>query len=253
MEQIIRCLGRQAKYAFFIVTLMCSLVTAKETFYSALESKAEVEKEGGQVLGTAKFVEAKWGNGFLAAEGKDVVAFPVENRFTNLEEGSVELFVKMGMDAKDIQGELFMWFTYKRGTDAIFLQFNKGPKAGMRIKSGGSWKNAWSEPIEWKKGEIHHMAGTWGPDGLKLYLDGELAAEDDFKGGPQLFGKTFSINNIEPEKVGNFVSKCTVDEVRLSDHQKKLDELILDPEEFFPVHPKGKVTAIWSNLKRQIN
>ena len=122
---------------YLVVTLLCSLATAKETFYSALESKAEVEKEGGQVLGTAKFVEAKWGNGFLAAEGKDVVAFPVENRFTNLEEGSVELFVKMGMDAKDIQGELFMWFTYKRGTDAIFLQFNKGPKAGMRIKSGG--------------------------------------------------------------------------------------------------------------------
>ena len=97
------------------------------------------------------------------------------------------------------------------------------------------------------------MAGTWGPDGLKLYLDGKLAAEDGFKGGPKQFAQTFSINNVEPEKVGNFVSKCTVDEVRLSDHQKKLDELILDPEEFFPVHPKGKVTAIWSNLKRQIN
>ena len=46
MEQVIRCLGKQAKYAFFIMTLMCSLATAKETFYSALESKAEVEKEG---------------------------------------------------------------------------------------------------------------------------------------------------------------------------------------------------------------
>ncbi len=58
-----------------------------------MESKADVEKEGGQVLGTAKFIEAKWGKGFLAAEGKDVVAIPVEDRFTKLEEGTVELFV----------------------------------------------------------------------------------------------------------------------------------------------------------------
>ena len=58
-----------------------------------MESKADVEKEGGQVLGTAKFIEAKWGKGFLAVERKDVVAFPVEDRFTKLEEGTVELFV----------------------------------------------------------------------------------------------------------------------------------------------------------------
>ena len=242
-------------YSYLAAILFCALATAEETFYCSLESKSEVEKAGGQVLGTAKFVEAKWGKGFLADDGGDVVSFPVENRFTNLEEGSVELFVKMGLDAKDIQGELFMWFTYKRGTDAIFLQFDKGPKAGMRIKSGGSWKNAWSEPIKWKKGEIHHMAGTWGPGGLKLYLDGELAAEDKFKGGPKQFAKTFSINNVEPEKVGKFVSKCVVDELRLSNHQKKPKDLILDPQKLFsttPVHPMGKFTMTWGYLKSHI-
>ena len=59
------------------------------------------------MLGTAKFVDAKWGKNFLAAESTDVVAFPVENRFTKLEEGTVELFIKMGLDAQDITGELF--------------------------------------------------------------------------------------------------------------------------------------------------
>ena len=256
MKQIIKILSRQVKFACLILTLACSLSLAKETFYSALESKAEVEKEGGQVLGTAKFVEAKWGNGFLAAEGKDVVAFPVEDRFTKLEEGTVELFVKMGVDAKQMTGEIFFWFTYKRGTDAIFLQFDgrKGAgTTGMRIKSGGGWHDAYSKPVKWKKGELHHMAGTWGPDGIKLYLDGKLAAEDEFNGGPKQFAKTFSINNVEPEKVGNFASKCVIDEVRLSDHQKKPDELILNPKEFFPVHPMGKATTTWGYLKTQAN
>ena len=45
-----------------------------------------------------------------------MVAFPVEDRFTKLEEGTVELFVKMGVDAKQMTGEIFFWFTYKRGT-----------------------------------------------------------------------------------------------------------------------------------------
>lgn len=64
-----------------------------------------------------------------------------------------------------------MFITYKRGTDAVFLQFGSGGIARMRIKSAGSSFNADSAPLDWKEGEIHHMAGTWGPDGLKLYLD----------------------------------------------------------------------------------
>ena len=39
------------------------------------------------------------------------------------------------------------------------------------------------------------MAGTWGPDGLKLYLDGKLEGEADFKNGPTVFAETFEINN----------------------------------------------------------
>ncbi|MBP96536.1 hypothetical protein CMK18_11340, partial [Candidatus Poribacteria bacterium] len=49
------------------------------------------------------------------------------------------------------------------------------------------------------------------------------------------------------------LSEVAEDEVRLSDHQKKPDELILDPKEFFattPVHPQGKVTMTWGYLKK---
>ena len=89
------------------VVTLTALAEAKDTFYSEPESKAKVEKEGGQMLGTAKFFDAKWGKGFLAAEVAGVVAFPAENRFTKLEKGTVELFIKMGVGVKDITGELF--------------------------------------------------------------------------------------------------------------------------------------------------
>ena len=90
------------------VAILTGLADAKETFYSGLKSKAEVEKESGQVLGTAKFADADWDKEFLAVESTDVVAFPVEKQFTKLEGRRVELFIKMGLDVKDIRGELFL-------------------------------------------------------------------------------------------------------------------------------------------------
>ncbi len=228
------------------ITLLCiSVATAKETFFSALESQAEVEKEGGTV-GGGSFVPGKFGNGFVSQEQGDVIHFPVEDRFINLDEGTVELWVTMGIDTSAITGELFMFMTYKRGTDAVFLQFNNGGIAQMRIKSANNWFNANSTPLNWKEGEHHHMAGTWVPDGLKLYLDGELEGEDNFSEGPKVFAETFEINNASPPSP-NFPTNCVVDSLRISDHQKDIDELVLgDPA---PVYPFEKITTTWGRLK----
>ncbi len=232
-------------YIITIMLLCCSLVSAEETFFSALESQAEVEEAGGTVDG-GSFVPGKFGNGFLSEEVGDVIHFPVEDRFVNLEEGTVELWVTMGMDTSTITGELFTFMTYKRNTDAIFLQFNDGGIAQMRIKSAGSWLNANSEPLKWKKGEHHHMAGTWGPDGLKLYLDGELAGEDPSDKGPTVFAETFEINNASPPDP-KFPTNCVVDGLRISDHQKEAGELVLDDPS--PVQPAGKLATTWGKLK----
>jgi hypothetical protein len=136
------------------IMLFCvSVAMAEETFFSALESKAEVEKEGGTVDG-GSFVPSKFGNGFVSEKQGDVIHFPVEDRFVNLEEGTVELWVTMGFDAATVTGELFLFMTYKRGSDAVFLQFDNGGKARMRIKSANSWFNADSGALNWKKENI---------------------------------------------------------------------------------------------------
>ncbi len=64
-----------------------------------------------------------------------------------------------------------MFITYKRGTDAIDLSWS-GNTARARIKSGGIWYKVGMPGVDWKEGETHHMALTWGPGGLNLYLDG---------------------------------------------------------------------------------
>ena len=233
-------------FCIIAITLLFSSVgMAKETFFSALESQADVEKEGGTVDG-GKFEPGKFGNGFVSKEVGDVIHFPVEDRFINLEKGTVELWVTMGMDISTVSGELFLFMTYKRGTDAVFLQFDKGGKARMRVKSAGSWFNADSGALNWKEGEHHHMAGTWGPDGLKLFLDGELVAENKTDRGPTVFAVTFEINNASPPDP-KFPTNCVVDGLRLSDHQKEADELVLDDPA--PVQPRGKLALTWGHLK----
>ena len=230
---------------FIIMLLCCTLAAAEETFFSALESQAEVEKEGATVKG-GSFVPGKFGNGFVSEEAGDVIHFPVKDRFVNLKSGTIELWVTMGLDIAEVTGELFLFMTYKRGTDAVFLQFDKGAKARMRVKSAGSWFNADSGALNWKEGEHHHMAGTWGPDGLKLFLDGELVAENKTDRGPTVFAETFEINNASPPDP-KFPTNCVVDGLRISDHQKEADELVLDDPA--PVQPSGKLATTWGKLK----
>lgn len=227
-----------------IIALVCiPFVSAKETFYSSLDSAKVVEEQDGVIDG-GTFAPGKFGDGFVSEKAGDVIHFPVEENFVNLEAGTVELWVKMGLNANKITGELFMFMTYKRGTDAVFVQFDSGGIARMRIKSAGAWFNADSDALDWKKDEIHHMAGTWGPDGLKLYLDGELAGKHAFTGGPTVFAETIEINNASPPDP-NFPTNCVVDEVRISDHQKAPDEFVMK----LAVQPVGKVTTTWGGIK----
>ena len=238
-----------------IITLLVwtPFALAGETFYSALESKESVEKEGGTVTG-GRFVPGKVGNGFFTEKVSDIITFPSKD-VLNLKAGTVEMWVKMGWDVADMvnfqrRPECFLFTSYKRPQDAIFLQFEGRQEqgaiiagmAGMRIKSANKWYDAYSDGLDWKKDEIHHMAGTWGPDGIKLHLDGELAATHAFTGGPTLMAEIFTICNMDdPEQ--RFFTACVVDEVRVSNHQKKLSEIVI------AVFSRGKLSTTWGKIR----
>ena len=81
------------------ITLLCvSAAMAEETFFSALESKAEVEKRGPAPLVVEASPPVNMVTGLLAKQLAMSFTFHVEDRFVNLDEGSVELWVTMGFD-----------------------------------------------------------------------------------------------------------------------------------------------------------
>ena len=241
---------RKISYIFILVgaLVLIPLAAAEETFYSALESKKSVEDEGG-IVKNGKFEPAKFGNGFLGEKDGDLISFPSEGRFTSIERGTIEFWVKLGVDVPDVNRETFWFYTYKLPNDAIFVSLDGKlsfpPLARLSIKSAGSWFAAKSPGLKWKKGEIHHVAGTWGKDGMKLYLDGELASSDKFEGGPTAMPDTFAVNNTDNQG-GGFYTECVVDELRISDHQKEPGELVMNPG---AVRPGDKVATTWGSIK----
>ena len=87
---------------FVIALVGIPFVSAKETFYCSLDSKEAVEEEGGTVK-NGKFEPGKYGDGFYTEKEGDIITFPVEERFINLQQGTVEFWVKMGIDAAKVK------------------------------------------------------------------------------------------------------------------------------------------------------
>jgi hypothetical protein len=80
-------------------------------------------------------------------------------------------------------------FTCATGGGDGFMVYWTSKDGGIYFASGqqkpsGSWEWRWAPSVEvsWKPGDGHHVAATWQttPDGVRrrLYLDGELRAED---------------------------------------------------------------------------
>ena len=87
-----------------------------------------------------------------------------------------------------------------------------GPPQQLRIWSRVDDKvlTALSTPVKWKKGELHHVAFTWG-ERLEIYVDGKLVASQVYKGllPKELKDAVLHIGKSSPPQL--------VDEIRVSD------------------------------------
>ena len=250
-------------------------VSAKVTFHADLESEASVEAGGGEVVGNGgQFVPGYIGNGYMSNEPEDVVHYPFEGAIEGYQnEGTLECWFTLGWDIDNFTdaigvdwrdwglGEVFMFWSYNNaGTDAIGLNIGDGsensPVARFMVREAvEEWHIAVSEEQDWKEGETHHMAGTWGPGSVNLYLDGEWSGGRDdgwglpFQGGPANPIERLSINNNESDPA-SFPSLSVVDEVKIHDVQLDDDGMrALFETGATPVDPAEKLGATWGEIK----
>ena len=146
-----------------------------------------------------------WGRGFISLNDGEAIEFETKDNFYP-KQGTVALCVALTFDLDEEEDELFLFTTYARDYDAVVLQLidmdHGSPLhvARMRIKrkisdKEGEWINA-DSPVKWKKGDHHHLAGTWGEAGVKLYIDGKLIAHNPTKPArPTRTNRVFTLNN----------------------------------------------------------
>ena len=170
-------------------------------------------------------------SGFISIEEEDVILFPVPAELMYLDQGTVAFCVTPKRNLEE--SESFSLFRVHNGPKNISLKVtwredSKGIKRShlqMRLR----WDTARDKPkafseeaLNWEVDGHYHIAGTWGPDGMKLYIDGKPVAENkSITSGPKDFRKgTFVINNNDPYiGEGARPSHCIVSQLQISNYQ----------------------------------
>ena len=218
----------------------------KRTLDYSLADKVSVENQGGIVHG-GRFEEGGCGTkGFISVENREVIFFPIPPKFTSLYEGTVMFCVTL-------KGPLRNSFSLFR----VHEVEEKDPNISLKVVSGADGQRSRlrlrgntkaekealvsKEQLGWQINDHYHIAGTWGPIGMRLYVDGELvgkaerAIEDvisspiDFKDG------TFVINNYSPElDECNHPTNCIISNLQISNYQLSGEKI---KENYSKLHP----------------
>lgn len=115
------------------------------------------------------------------------------------------------------------------GNSLLVLIKNRKPDGANSLRCA-FWMGAASGAVEWlpttpwRAGEWHHLAASWGPRGVELFVDGERVASDPFT-GVMGGGHAFSLLNFSGLSGGNasVLQNAILDGLKVWDVQKSPD------------------------------
>ena len=222
---------------------------AQRTFPYLLDSPGVIENAGGEGTFTDKynFAEGECGtSGFISKGPTDVVIFTLENKFTNLNGGTIEVCVTPHRDPKDAPHNFSLLripsHEKKAGVTlkvvgiaaeapAIRMRIVINPEIAESVRSRGV--------LDWEVKKHYHIAGTWGPEGMYLYIDGKnVGVNADFKESPKSLQGKLAINNDGlndgPDDSFNNPTECVISNLQISNYQKSAEEI---EESYLKLHP----------------
>ena len=217
------------------------------TINYSLEDKESVQNGGGIVHG-GYFDEGGCGTrGFISVENRDVIFFPIPPKFTSLYEGTVAFCVTSKGPLRDSFSLFRVHEAHEKDPNISLKVVSVADGQRSRLRLRGHTKAEKEvvlseEHLDWQTNDHYHIAGTWGPTGMRLYINGKLigkgkrAIEDvisspiDFKDG------TFVINNYSPElDECNHPTHCIISNLQVSNYQLSGEEI---KRNYSKLHPK---------------
>jgi hypothetical protein len=101
-----------------------------------------------------------------------------------------------------------------------------------------------STPLDWKAGEWHHVAISWGELGMRLYLDGKLTAHNEFARGPATPSADLVVGNQAWMMTSDRFANAVIDELRVSDRQRTDEEINTSATATAPLQPDADTLAL---------
>jgi hypothetical protein len=176
-------------------------------------------------------------NKVLSLDGLGAHVGLPDGLFDYLEEGTVEVWVNwaaLGNYSPVLTlGERKHSMGFNQFQESSDLQFYiySSPEDIQIIRVGGIIKTR-----RWM-----HLAGVFGPTGMKLYINGTLVGENDYVGGFGLFDEESPSNLGLPSYAQNSPFRGMIDGVRIWDHSREQTEILSDMASGLRVDQEGLI------------
>ena len=233
-----------------------------------IANDASGNNNNGKLIENPKWVEGKYGFAleFSGTENKNHVEVPDNPSFNPQKEITCMAWIYFGK--WEPTGGIISKYTgagNQRSYDIHMhhdrnLSFTSGCSSNGAFQVGVSTTEASTPAGTLKEGTWQHVAMTFkAEEFLRLYLDGEMAAESDASATDHLFdnntpfmvGTDFAIggaHNGQPREFTGIIDEVAVFSKALSDTEiKQAMKSIME------IELKGKIAALWGRLKRITN
>ncbi|MBU0611435.1 MAG: hypothetical protein KKI08_26380, partial [Armatimonadetes bacterium] len=169
-----------------------------------------------EIVGPAPtFAPGKFGQALVAGAESTLLRYRTDGNLVP-QAGSVSLWVKPVNWGTD--GNFHSFFESGQGGDArgwlILYKYYMSNWLLLRYADEQDQVGMAQALADWTPGEWHHLAGTWSPHGLRVYVDGELSAQAPRPLVAQTLGDTFALGD-NGWHLPHKGAQTLVDEVRI--------------------------------------
>lgn len=177
---------------------------------------------GARVTVGVTYPPGRFGRGFLADAPGELAAVPVQGARGDAgwsgAEGTVEMWVSPRADHLRPDACLFAMQEepFMAGLRGSLQVFHTSTGQIVLLLNGHPRTMAASPPIRWRRGEWHHVAASWGPAGMRLYLDGRVAGRNSYAGGVGVLAADLVVGNQAWTIASNRFADAVLDDLRLS-------------------------------------
>ena len=99
-------------------------------------------------------------------------------------------------------------------------------------------------PLSWPAGEWRHVAITWGPAGMRIYLDGREAGRSAHTGGPAAPAADLVVGNHSWTMLTRCPAMMAMDDLRVSARQRSDAEILADARSMSPAVRDADTVAL---------